>query len=609
VHLKDDPDNAEKKIFDVINFDILDGLIIFPDYIRHDEVLNALVSKSQKRGIPVLSVDGYRDDCYNLTYDFTTALEAMIRHIVEIHGCRHVNFFSAEKGNPYAEERLDCYRKVLGENGIAVEEKNIYYGNFEGKMTYELVDRMIAEDNLPQAVICANDEMAIAACDALYMKGIRTPDDVLITGFDGIPTEKYHTPRISTCEIDWDEIGSKVIGLFTDIFDGKTPAKHTVIGHTAVFRLSCGCNPSTVADTNASALEGNRFRKGAYEFNVQLFGLTNLLSDSQSYEDFFNTLARQMDMIECSYFRLCLVDGFIIKELTEKMIFRSSKGNFSKTSQIMRAVFSWGNGIRRDTEELFLKTEMLPHIREVIDSEDERNICFFPVCHHNEYVGYVTMELDMERVNLNHVFAYMLNFSNSVEVMKSINDTNLAVDLLKHMYVHDQMTDLYNRRGFYTELDAILGAPQNETACLVAFSIDMDGMKFINDNHGHHEGDNAIKAVAAAMTNAGRDCGVISARFGGDEFIAAAITESPHETANTFIAGIAEYLRNYNTEKEYKVQTSIGYACEQIDRINKDIDGLIRLADASMYSDKKDKKTRRKSERVPPEPEEPENPI
>ena len=69
--------------------------------------------------------------------------------------------------------------------------------------TKALMERFLAEpEGLPEAIVCINDSMAIAVCEVLSDHGYSVPDDVIVTGFDGIIQEQYNFPRLTTCRRD-----------------------------------------------------------------------------------------------------------------------------------------------------------------------------------------------------------------------------------------------------------------------------------------------------------------------------------------------------------------------------------------------------------------------
>jgi len=599
VYLNRNPNHPERKMFNAINFGVLDGLIIVPDYIRNDDVTNELAAKAQSHNIPVLIMDGHADGCYSVNFDFTTSFEQVVRHIIEFHGCKKVNFIAAYEGNPYSEARLDCYKKVLAENNLPFEQDRVYYGDFEEEYTYTLIDEMAAKGELPEAVICANDEMAIGACNGFFQKGITSPKDIFITGFDGVLQEKYNTPRLTTCFLDSDEVTEKIISIFESIFNGEKPEKENIIGYKMRIGQSCGCEPLIITDANYSANTNNRFRKLKTDFSERMFASSNKISSSRYYEEFFQEIESEMELIKCKTLRCCLLDGFILMEFAESALFDKNEQNLFDTTTMMNMVFGWKDGTRLESC-LFNRNELLPNINDILESEEESHLFFFPACHNKQYIGFVSMEFDIDAVDFGNIFNYMTIFSSNIGFVKSNYDMYMAVTMLKYMYMHDTMTDLFNRRGFYSEINRLMQDSKNPNMYLILFSIDLDGMKIVNDNFGHHEGDNTIRTTAQLMLSASVDMTAINARFGGDEFITAVLTDKPEQAAESFTGKLKKSLDGYNKDsgKPYEIQLSIGHAYELIEELGKNIDSLIKKADISMYNDKKCKKTHRTSKRI-----------
>ena len=120
-------------------------------------------------------------------------------------------------------------------------------------------------------------------------------------------------------------------------------------------------------------------------------------------------------------------------------------------------------------------------------------------------------------------------------------------------------------------------------------SIDMDGLKQINDTYGHAEGDLALTSLANALS-VSLNSNEICARFGGDEFIAVLVSEGQdrkEEFKNAFIKKLAELSDSLN--KSYRVEASIGI-CDLEDGSTEQVISCMQKADQAMYSEKKDKK-------------------
>jgi diguanylate cyclase (GGDEF)-like protein len=122
--------------------------------------------------------------------------------------------------------------------------------------------------------------------------------------------------------------------------------------------------------------------------------------------------------------------------------------------------------------------------------------------------------------------------------------------------------------------------------------IDMDGLKFINDNYGHDEGDFAIKELANVIKECCED-GDICARFGGDEFVIFnrnANEDSCHILEQRFNAKLEHH--NSIVTKPYKISASIGSVIEKVDSTYT-LFKIVKMADEVMYEVKKNKKNSR----------------
>ena len=127
--------------------------------------------------------------------------------------------------------------------------------------------------------------------------------------------------------------------------------------------------------------------------------------------------------------------------------------------------------------------------------------------------------------------------------------------------------------------------------------IDMDGLKFINDNYGHNEGDFAIQRLASTISSCcGQDC--ICARFGGDEFVYFDPNANNSTVAN-LNRKITKSLESLNKliQKPYTISASIGSVIT-VAKKEDTLFSVIKLADDKMYEVKKEKKAARKSEKI-----------
>lgn len=145
----------------------------------------------------------------------------------------------------------------------------------------------------------------------------------------------------------------------------------------------------------------------------------------------------------------------------------------------------------------------------------------------------------------------------------------------------DALTQLPNRRALKQHLEAGIRRSARLQSSLALAFIDLDDFKPVNDNYGHHIGDEALKIVADRLNTAVRRCDLVG-RIGGDEFLALIEDIKSNQDIVAIIERIIEALREpfYIQQHELHLSASIGIAIYPRDG---DIDRLMIAADAAMY--------------------------
>lgn len=200
-------DLGESGIFQLVNFDYLDAVIIYPRKIYDMEILQRVVDDAREHRKPVIMVESEKPwlGTISLDFDEEAAFRTLILHLIKDHGFSRINCIAGFRGNDISEKRIQIFQDTLAENNISFDaETQLDYGDFYDIPTEAVVKRWIAEGNLPEAVVCINDMMAVTACKVFREHGIRVPEDIVVTGFDGSMQERYNYPRISTCRRDLD---------------------------------------------------------------------------------------------------------------------------------------------------------------------------------------------------------------------------------------------------------------------------------------------------------------------------------------------------------------------------------------------------------------------
>ncbi len=176
-------------------------------------------------------------------------------------------------------------------------------------------------------------------------------------------------------------------------------------------------------------------------------------------------------------------------------------------------------------------------------------------------------------------------------VSKHITKLKALEERLRTLSLTDELTGLYNRRGFMALAAQQLKLANRLKRGMLFLSADLDGLKQINDTFGHKEGDRALSDIAEILRQTFRDADII-ARIGGDEFVVMLVENSSADTA-ALVERLNENLRIHSARKDKKYRLSLSYGIAHCrPECPYSLDELMVQSDRLMY----DHKTRKKPE-------------
>lgn len=580
-------DAGEMNIFRLINFNRIDVIALMKVTLRDMTIVGMLIEKARERGIPVVSIDGEIDSAYSISLGYEEALEEVVRHVITKHGARKIKFLGGMKGSDVSDAREAVFRKVMAEYDLEVNEDSVDYGYFWWSGAAEAVQRHYDKfHSMPEAFICANDSMAVGVCGKLNELGYTVPDDIIVTGIDGIPEGDTHFPSITTLMRNITEAGRIAALRISQILKGEIPASgREVVEGTILYRESCGCEPAR------RSTEDNRQKHELYEqidlwngFSDDIVHVAEAATGSYSFEETLERIKlffKDMWTRECW---LCICDNFITKVEHIENVFQSyDEYQREGYSDVIKYVL---HGIGEKEYNIlppFNTEEMIPGFDSAMDKYN--NIMFMPLHFQDRAIGYVALEFNYVNRNFHLLHTLITNISRVLENARIQSELKAVVGKLEDMYIRDSMTNLYNRRGFYQFTSKMYERSVAESSGFMIVSVDLDNLKGINDTYGHHEGDSAINTIAQALT-AASESGDIVARFGGDEYIVAGICHVKGY-AEGFMSRFKKYLDDYNagSGKPYPVEASCGM-CTLFPASEKTLDEFIKSADELMYAQK-----------------------
>lgn len=569
-------------IFSLINHELIDVLIVLPETIKNPQITGEIIATAQKHGTPVITIDGAYDGAINLLYDYEQGFEMMCRHVIEHHDCKDIFLMAGMRDNKFSDDRIAVYKKVLAENGIPFREEGRFdYGDFWNNPTREAMERFFEGGYpMPEAFVCINDSMAISVTKALGERGYNVPQDVIVTGFDATYQAAVHSlTDTSSAILDTEHLAGIIAEISDRVLAGEEIEKKIRVKYKEQFAHSCGCVALRESFVSDRLLKMDHFNSMQLNNETKMAQYYANSVEKRSYDEMIREMVKYID----DYSGICINSDYV------SHITRKEEDSYNKHfHREMKAICQ--KNLETNVFDVTFPTEkLIPEFGKAIKRFDR--ILFSPLSFQENVIGYYYTVVDYNEYSFRDA-KRLTTFTNQIlENYKNTCRLKEAYDHLAMTYCIDPLTELYNRKGYFTAMEH--ERKERFTApYIMMLSIDMDKLKYINDTFGHAEGDKAIVEVAEAIRSVAKDKGVC-ARFGGDEFILTLPCSDDKREPAKIVGELRTHLDIYNNKNSdcgYEVSISVGYKTVKNDeKLN--IEELITATDQLMYKQKRSKKT------------------
>ena len=605
VHFYKDYLYAECNILELINFDMFDAVVVvsLPMVAMSDaSMLNRVEELLKKRcHKPVVSLDMPLGDYPVVHTDDRSAFVRITHHVIDVHKCEKIYFLAGSQVEGVEDARLAGFLEGMEQCGREVKEEEVFFGDFWYTSGHQLAERIVSgELAMPDAVICGSDHMAIGLANALIDGGINVPEQVIVTGFDATQEALVNECSITTYSPDNFTMAVKAIDLIRGEIEPEAPVLPVAeqSDDNLCIGLSCGCHmdyKKLIRRLSGSLYKLNRdFGDNKVNNNEDLYHLMDsymleALTESKTPEECLCNIDQQVYLIHpLDHFYLCLRPDWLDTETMQKDGYpRKMRCNIHSISYELQQRGDVDYFYTDDDRMLFDTKLMLPALYQY---REKPNVFYFiPVHFQQNTLGYAVIQSELcNRMKLTGVVRnWMRNINNALEMSRVnhrlVDDSEI-----------DRMTGLKNRRGMDISLKKLLKEAEKKDHCY-AIVFDLDGLKHINDNYGHNEGDFAITAIANAVAKVTKDHEV-AVRAGGDEFYLIGV--SKHITEKTMIDKVSHYRSivdeiNRLSGKPYEIGASVGFSMKCFTEVES-ISDVIREADRHMYLCKAENKKRRR---------------
>ncbi len=574
---------GELNIFRLPDFNDFDGAVVFGSGLDFKEEVDRIVRMSNEANIPVILQGVRRNEAYYIGSDNYVATKEMCTHLCEKHGVKTIVFMAGTDDSLDSELRLKAVRDYLEEHGRSDDLIDVQYTKWENAAVTRYFNAYCASGKkLPDAVICANDGLAMETCITLGNNGVDIPGQVLVTGYDHIDDSRIFYPSIASVDQCFIQMGEACGDMWKKLFAGKEVDKEVIIPCKFIPAESCGCDDEGHCDELRRNMGRMAFSKRAENtyFNRKLNLIDSTVLSSITFSEFclrLHDLLLLDHSFEGESFHILLEPNFGLS-INDPNIELTKDGYSSN----MDVLYSMENGTEFSSKK-FPSSSLIPGY----DPEDENRLYAFLALHEGaDAFGYVVFRDCMNKI-LNHLLqTYQSRLGLVFDKFRHALSLDLINKRLVDIMKRDPLTNVSNRRA-YEDKERILQSQINDDAN-ISFAIamfDINNLKLINDSKGHEAGDDYIVRSCRLICNVFKHSPVY--RVGGDEFIAV-LTGDDYMNRSDLFDEITSKLSPYTDQAPMPddyISIAVGIA-EYIPTKDRSVQNTVKRADERMYRHK-----------------------
>ncbi len=481
--------HGEKNLFHALDFSRVDGVVYAPytfcsyDYYGYiDEYLAEHCPK------PVVRVGLEGERFTPVWYDDRSEIAEITLHLIYGHNCKKLLCLTGPEELPVAQNRAKGFIDAMQRAGLEYSDKDIVFGDFwinaPKKLAAEIAGRVREK---PDAVVCTNDNMAIALCDALTERGYSVPDDIRITGYDGFTETRLHVPSITTYRTSQEMLGRRSVCLLYEQITGEHSEPVRTDNGVILCRKSCGCSSCHEKDDPFDS-EHRLSEEGYMDCVVSAAfhdaeTLDELVTEmiSMRYKFMYN------DRFEESRLFLCLCSDW------DNVGSEYRRDGYSDMMYLIGS-----DGSRCD----FRLTEILP---EALDKPDFSATFFLPVHFQDQCYGYIALDLQENIDNFNMEYIkYCREVNNALKYLSTKNELKRLLYRQAVSMSRDELTGLYVFENCGNMWEELRDSAAENCEQLYMVVITAGGIRHIENKYGSVESDKCIMMIADILSKSCR---------------------------------------------------------------------------------------------------------
>ncbi len=395
-------ERGDKRIYSLVNFELFDAVVVLPDTLQTPGLAEEIEERIHKefQG-PVLYVDLVSRFYPSILTDSYTPVKRLIEHLIKVHGYTDIAYLTGKKWHAHSKARLQAFRDAMAEAGLKVREDRVFFGDFWYTSGNSCAEELLKNrDDLPEAVACANDCMAIGLAEELSHAGLQIPEDIAVIGFD-TSDEGQNSPKpLTSAYIPAKQTGARAARSIANLMKGgdvdeSSDESEMYIG------MSCGCTDESCAFHDLRRESWTTVLSEESFFSLHNHFIESMLAqtDLGGFWDIVYSHIYQIKGYESLH--ICLPKDWAEPDFKND----GTEEGPGYPEKMVRTIASYGGGGGSDRigkKEIFATKQLLPELHEMY--EKPKAYIFTPLYYEARRYGYAVISYGEQTRSYDEVY-------------------------------------------------------------------------------------------------------------------------------------------------------------------------------------------------------------
>ncbi|MDE7063689.1 MAG: substrate-binding domain-containing protein, partial [Lachnospiraceae bacterium] len=451
--------NVEKQgafhIMEMPDYKLYDGIIVVKNTIQYSGIADYVIQKVRESGVPAVCIDEEVEGMHYVGISDYQSMRMVVEHVVKDHQKRKVCYVTGRVNNKEGTERLRAYEDTMREAVLPYDKEDIFCGDYALESGRRAAVYYIRERGIvPEAIICANDSMAIGVCSQLELMGYRVPEDIIVTGFDGDELAYCNLPPITTVNRNQFRLGFEAVDILMHA-DSMEQYQKRIVSTSMAVGNSCGCQETVPLDVDELR---RTYVSKTYILQQSVDAIKNMSSDFASVstpDELAEALKKYVEMTDMQCFYLCLGSYDEIFRWKEKNLdgkIKQAEPSMTYTDEV-KVVLAYEEGEFKEYGNINRQDIIPPACRNGMKSDI---FVVAPVFYQKLCYGYCVSCNSEFPLRSELFYSWVMNIGIGLENIRKQVLLQETVKELNSMWVYDMLTHLYNRAGFYHYAEPML---------------------------------------------------------------------------------------------------------------------------------------------------------